>query len=137
MDFRQLRLIWLALMGGVATYTLVVVGLVGTGAIDMGLIAAPVVRLAAMAVLVYMFAGIPLRRAMLTRIPPDAEPERRLALYRGATLVGLGLIESGGLMIITLGMLASSPRWVLVGGASAVAMMIAARPRAVEVGIDG
>ncbi len=46
-------------------------------------------------------------------------------------------MESGGLAVITLGVLASSTTWILAGGGAALGMMVLAKPNREEAGIDG
>jgi hypothetical protein len=46
------------------------------------------------------------------------------------------LMQSGGLIVITLGLVSSSPTWILAGGGAAVGMMALARPTAEETGIE-
>jgi hypothetical protein len=132
----QLRLIWAALVGGVAVYTFVIFGLLTTGAIGFGVLSPGVLNVVAAAVMLYMGAGVLLRRSMIARIPPDAPRDVRVGQYRAATIIGLGLTESGGLIVITLGMLGSEPLWVLAGGGAAFVMMFLARPTAEEIGTD-
>ena len=132
----QLRIIWAALVGGVAVYTLVIFGLLTTGAIGFGFLPPGVLNVVAAAVMLYMAAGVLLRRAMIARIPSDAPRDVRIARYRAATIIGLGLTESGGLIVITLGMLGSEPTWVLAGGGAAFVMMFLARPTAEKIGTD-
>jgi hypothetical protein len=132
----QLRIIWAALVGGVATYTVVIFSLLRFGGTDFGVLPPAVLNVVAAGVLLYMGGGVLLRRGMIARIPPEAEPEARIARYRAATIVGLGLTESGGLIVITLGMLGSRPGWVLAGGAAACIMMFLARPNADDIGLD-
>lgn len=132
---RQLRMIWMALMGGVASYTAVVFVLVSLGTLALGSLPANIVNAAAGGVLVYMALGVAIRRTMLARLPPDGDDESRLTHYRSAVLIPLALMESGGLVIITLGMLSSSPTWVLAGGGAALAMMWMSRPNATEAGL--
>ena len=129
----QLRIIWAALVGGVATYTVVVFGLLRFGGLDFGVLAPGVLNVVAAGVLLYMGAGVLLRRVMIARIPTDAAPDVRIGQYRAATMIGLGLTESGGLIVITLGMLGSQPGWVLAGGGAACLMMFLARPTAGEI----
>ena len=84
-----------------------------------------------------MGSALFLRRALLAGIPRSADREARLKQYRTATIVGLALIESGGLVVITFGLLSSSPTWILAGGGAAVGMMALTRPTTEEAGIDG
>ncbi len=65
---------------------------------------------------------------MISRIASDAAPEARLDRYRVATIVSLGLMESGGLIVITLALLAGTATWILAGGGTAAVLMFLARP---------
>ena len=87
-------------------------------------------------VLAYMVGGVFVRRTMVERIPRDAEPEARMAAYQTAVILGLALSESGGLILVTLGMLTGASTWVLAGGASAAVLMFMARPTGEEIGVD-
>jgi hypothetical protein len=131
---RQLRIVWLAMCVGVATYTVVIFALVSAGTLALGVLDKSIVNVVASGVIVYMAAGLAVRRAMIARIPAGADPQARLAKYWTATIVALALMESGGLIVITLGMLASSPTWILAGGGAALGMMLLARPGQSEIG---
>jgi len=132
----QLRIIWAALTGGVAVYTIVTFGLLTTGTIGFGVLSPGVLNIVAPGVMLYMGAGVFLRRSMIARIPSDAPREVRIGQYRAAIIIGLGLTESGGLIVITLGMLGSEPMWVLAGGAAACIMMFLSKPSADEIRTD-
>ncbi len=130
----QLTIVWGALVAGVLAYTTVLFVLVSNGTLDMAVLPPRVMSFVGAGVLVYMVAGVFVRRALVARIDPALDRERRLAAYTTATIVGLGLTESGGLVVITLGMLSGSPRWVLAGGLAAAALMLGARPNGAELG---
>lgn len=125
----RLQVIWLALLGGVATYAAVAVGLLTLGDVDLAVLSPAVVRVAAVAVVLYTFGAELTRRRMVDAIPRNADDETRLARYQVAMIVGLALLESGGLLLVTLGMLSGAPGWALAGGAASLWMMARARPR--------
>lgn len=129
-----LPLVWGLLVGGVATYTLVVYGLLQFGTLEFGLIGRDVVNVAGALVLVYLCGAVALRRMMVARIRSEPGP-RRAARYQSATLVVFALMESGGLVLVTLGMLADAPGWVLAGGGAAATLMYFARPTPEDIGL--
>ncbi len=131
---RQLRLIWAALVGGVATYTLVIFGLMKSGSLGLGTLDPSLMNIIGGLVVLYMAAIVLVRRMMIARIPADADSNDRLARYRVATIVGLGLMESGGLIVITLGMMSDAATWVLAGGGAAATLMFMARPSEADLG---
>lgn len=135
-DFKQIRFVWFALVTGVASYTIVVAALLVTGVVALDVYPRRIVNLVAPGVMVYMLAGLVIRRMMLSRLP-EGDSDARLAHYRSATLIALALMESGGLLIVTLGMISNSPAWALAGGGAGVAMMLLAKPVAAEAGLDG
>jgi len=134
-QLRTLQIIWVALVGGVVTYTAVVFGLLRTGAAPEASLDASIMNLIGAGVLAYMIGGVFVRRAMVERIPRDASPEARMAAYQTAVIVGLALSESGGLILVTLGLLSGTSTWVLAGGASAAVLMFMARPTGDEIGV--
>ena len=130
----QLRVIWMAMIGGTASYTLVIFALVSLGAISVDALPAAVMDGAGGLAILIMGGALFLRRALVARIPSSADREARITQYATATIVGM---ESGGLIVITLGLVSSSPTWILAGGGAAVGMMALARPTAEEAGIEG
>ena len=129
-----LRAVWGALLGSVVVYTLLIWALMWTGTLGMEVLPTSIMSLVGAAVLVYMVAGVFVRRALVARIDPSLDREARLAAYTRATIVGLGLTESGGLILITLGLLSGSPTWVLVGGLAAAVLMLGGRPDESDLG---
>lgn len=132
---RVIRILWLALMGGVATYTVVAISLLTIGGVRFSAVGPAVVRVGAVVAILYMAAAVLVRRRLVAAIPRDADTESRVARYQSATIVGLALLESGGLVVITLGLLADAPGWILAGGLAALWMMVLGRPRADEAGL--
>lgn len=135
--FKTLQTVWLALLGGVAAYTTAGVLLITVAALDVGVLGPSVLTVAAATVVVYMAGGLVVRRRMVDAIPAGVDEETHFARYQTATLVGLGLLESGGLLLVTLGLLANAPTWVLAGGAASLCMMTLARPRKNEARLGG
>lgn len=132
---RVIRILWLALMGGVATYTVIAVCLLTIGGIRFGALPPVAVSVGSVVVIVYMVAAVLVRRRLVAAIPRDADDQTRLGRYQSATILGLALLEAGGLFVITLGMLADAPAWILAGGLAAIWMMALGRPRADEAGL--
>ena len=133
----QLRVIWMAMIGGTASYTLVIFALVSLGTIAVDALPAAVMRVAGGLAILLMGGALFLRRALVARIPSSADRKTRLTQYGTATIVGLALMEGGGLVVITLGLVSSSRTWILAGGGAAVGMMTLARPTTEEAGIEG
>lgn len=133
---KMLRIIWAAMLGGTIVYTGVIYALLRAGVIDIASLAQSIMNYAGVAVLIYMIAGVFARRAMVARISMDAPEEKRLAAYQTATIVGLAMSEGGGLILITMGMMAGASSWVLTGGGAAAFLMLMARPTGEEVGLD-
>ena len=85
--------------------------------------------------MLYMAGGVFIRRLMISKIPTQAPAQERLSSYRTASIVALALMESGGLIVITLGLLSGAATWVLAGGGAAAVLMFLARPNAEEIGM--
>ncbi len=135
--FRTLQIIWAAMSAGVVTYTGVMVALILLGLVDMPGLPPIVLTLGALVAASILGTGLVVRRRLVEAIPPGGTPETRFGQYQTATMIGLALMEGGGLLLITLGLLAGSPTWVLAGGGASLLMLMNARPRANEAGIGG
>lgn len=131
----QLKLVWGALVGGVVLYTLLLFGLMTAGVLEVASLDPHIMPWVGAGVVVYMGAGLLLRRSMIAAIPPDLDDGARLAQYRLAILVPMALMESGGLVLVTLGMLTGTAYWVLAGGGAAALLMFLARPSRSELGV--
>jgi amino acid transporter len=113
----------------VVAYGLLALTDAGVGAIPAG--AMPYVGAGA---LVLMLSGLGLKRRLVGAIPRGAHEAKRLEQYFAATIVGLALVEGGGLFLITLSIVADTPVWVLAGGGTALWMLVIGRPRREETG---
>ena len=133
--FKTLQVIWAVMLAGVVTYTAVLFVLVRLGMVDMRVLSPSILTVGAAAVLVYMAGVTVVRRRMIEAIPAGASQDTRFARYQTATIVGLALLEAGGLLLISLGILADSSIWVLAGGGASLWMMALARPQRSEAGI--
>lgn len=120
--------LWLALLGGVATYTAVtyvvvtVVGIQPTAAIP-----ARALTWATALAVVLLGAGI----AVIRRSEEPASslvPSERVRRYLGLRLVGLAIQEGAGLLVITLALLTAQATWAAAAGIATVAVMSLARP---------
>lgn len=131
----QLQVIWGALVGGVVLYTLLIFVLMTAGTLDIASLDPSIMNMVGAAVMVYLVGGIIVRRTMVGAIPDDADRSDKIQRYRVAIIVPMALMESGGLIVITLGLLSGSATWVLAGGGAAAALMLMARPSADEIGI--
>ena len=127
---RPVVAIWAALNLGVALYVVVAAGLIATEMVEPVGLDLGIVRAVSLGIVAYMAGGLLIRRAMLARLPE--EPGARTAQYRSATLIALALMESGGLVLITLGLLSGSLTWVVGGGSASIVMMLLTRPSQAE-----
>ena len=125
---RQLRIVWAAMIGGTVAYTAVVYVLLSTGTVDMAVFGRDVMNVVGAVVMLQMVGAVVLRRRLLSGIPRHAEPEVRKARYTSATITALGLMEGGGLLLITFGMMTGAATWVLAGGGAAAVLMLFSRP---------
>lgn len=133
--FKTLQIIWAALLGGTAGYTAVVAVVVQLRVVDAPALPPGVMAIAATVAVLHMGVGTVARRRMIEAIPTDAPHDARFAKYQMATIVGLAILEAGGLLVITLGILADSTTWVLAGGGASLWTMALARPQRSEAGI--
>lgn len=127
---RQLQIIWAAMVGGVIVYTTIAYGLTVLGALEIDAFDPAIMNVVGAIAIVWMVAALAVRRALLARLPRNLPPEQRMPGYMSTVIVALGLIEGGGLLMITFGLIVGTPRWILVGGAAAAALMVLARPTA-------
>ena len=134
-ELKQLQVIWGALVAGVVLYTAVIFGLMTAGGMSFDALDPTIMNLVGAGVMLYMAGAVFARRLLIAKIPAQAPAEDRLASYRTASIVALALMESGGLIVITLGLLAGAALWVLAGGGAAAALMFLAKPRADEIGL--
>ena len=133
--FKTLQIIWAAMLAGVVAYTAVLFVVLRLGMVEMPVLPAWVMTVGALVVLVYMAGVTVVRRRMIEAIPAGASQDTRFARYQTATIVGLALLEAGGLLLISLGILADSSIWVLAGGGASLWMMALARPQRSGAGI--
>jgi len=133
-DFKTLGIIWMAMLGGTIGYTVLAYLLLATDVISMRALSPDVMNVVGAAVLVQLMASLLVRRRMIRAIPDDAPREVRAARYFNATIVGLALLEAGGLMVITVAMATGAATWALAGGGAAAVLMLLARPSPEELG---
>jgi hypothetical protein len=93
---RSFRIVWVALVMWVATYTLTAFGLMVWGPLDLSVIGTGAVRIVAGGVVLYMVAAVILRRRLVVSIPRNLDLDTRLQRYLVATIVGLAMLELGG-----------------------------------------
>jgi preprotein translocase subunit SecY len=127
---RSLQVIWAALVGTVLLYTLVAFWAMTSGIVDFSVFDPGIMPYVAGAALLLMLGGTVVRRVMVRRIDPEGDPNARLAAYMNASVLGLAVTEAGGMVLLTLGVLAGSPTWVLAGGLAAALLMATVRPSA-------
>jgi hypothetical protein len=132
--FKVLQIVWLAMMGGVVTFAVVAHALLTVMDLEMAGLPPMVLRVAGPVAVVMMGAGLLVRRKLLEAIPPGARGEERLARYHAAVLVGLAIIEGGGLLVIVLSLVSNAPSWIPAAAAITLGMMVLGRPRREELG---
>ena len=133
MSLRQLRIVWGAMIGGTVTYTAVVYVLTATGTVEMAAFGQDIMNIVGAVVMLQMVGAVVLRRRLVAAIPSHAEPDVRRSRYASATIIALALMEGGGLLLITFGMMTGSATWVLAGGGAAAVLMLFARPSEDEI----
>ncbi|MEM7415759.1 MAG: hypothetical protein AAF389_09710 [Gemmatimonadota bacterium] len=131
---QQLQVIWGALVGGVVLYTVLIFSLITAGVLDVATFDPDVMTFVGAGVMVYMVAALIVRRSMVAAIPADADPDTRVSRYKVATIVPMALMESGGLLLVSLAILTGAATWALAGGGAAAVLMFFARPSADELG---
>lgn len=131
---RQLRIVWGAMVGATVTYTAVVYVLMATETVDMAAFGPDLMNIIGAVAMLQMVVGVVLRRRLVAAVPDDASPEARRSRYGTASIVGLALMEGGGLLVITFALLTGSATWVLAGGGAAAVLMLMARPSEEEMG---
>lgn len=133
---KRIRIIWLALVVGVATYTMLIWGLSTFGGMGGNVLPPQVMSVGGPVAIAMMAGALVLRRTLVSRISHDLPAEERVAQYSAASLVGLAIVESAGLFVITLGLMSGATPWILAGGGAAALLMVTARPRESEIGLD-
>lgn len=133
--FRVIKMVWAALAGGVAVYSIVVWLLVsgrlgasppgGSAALD----ATPAIVLMAAAVSMVV-AGVVLRRAR--SLPQGGQAAETVAAYQNHVIVSSAVQEGGGLMGLSVAFLAGQATWALGIGAVTVFALFLTRPDRVE-----
>lgn len=132
--FRTLRIVWVALVLSVTLYAAAVLFLITAGGTDFALLPASLARALTLVLVVLMLLAGLVRRGLVERIPAATPEAERLARYERATLLGLVLVEGGGLASATVGLLADTPASVLVGAGCSLLVLLMARPRREELG---
>lgn len=127
--FRALRAIWAALVLSVMAYGAVSLYLVTFGGLDLGVVSHAAARPITTALILAMIAALFVRRRLVASIPDGLDEGTYLARYQQAVLVGLALIEAGGLASATLGLLADGPEWIVAGCGACVIVLLLARPK--------
>ncbi|MDX1495295.1 MAG: hypothetical protein R3253_14610, partial [Longimicrobiales bacterium] len=102
-----------------------------------GSLSPDIMNLVGPVVLVQLAGSLLLRRRMVASIPEDLPPEIRVSRYTTACIVALALIEGGGILVITFAIITDVATWALVGGGSAVLLMLMARPSQAELDTTG
>ncbi|MEQ9399816.1 MAG: hypothetical protein RJQ04_11710 [Longimicrobiales bacterium] len=133
--FRVIQMVWAALAGGVAVYSVVVWLLVsgrfGTSSLggSAALDATPAIVLMAVAVSMVV-AGVVLRRAR--SLPQGREAAETVAAYQNHVIVASAVQEGGGLLGLSIAFLAGQATWALGIGAVTVFALFLTRPDRVE-----
>lgn len=133
---QRLRLVWGALVAGVVTYTTLAWAFATFRGVGIDLLPAGVMNAAGAAAIAMMASALLVRRTLVQKIPHDLPADERIARYQTATLVGLASLESVGLLVISLALVSGATSWILAGGGAAAVLMVTARPREAEIGLD-
>ena len=131
-----MRIVWMALMAGVAIYAIVAWVLLEVMGVRIGDPASPLTRFlpwAAVAGMLLLVAGMTVARRSEEPGDRSTSAEARVDRYFNLRIVGLALQESAGLLVITLGLLAGAAIWSVAGGIAAVAVMAISGPSAEHV----
>jgi len=127
--FRALRAIWAALVLSVVAYGAVSLYLVTFGGLDLRVVSHAAARPITTALILAMIGALFVRKRLVASIPDALDEGAYLTRYQQAVLVGLALIEAGGLASATLGLLADGPEWIVAGCGSCVIILLLARPK--------
>jgi hypothetical protein len=126
---RTTRLIWLALMAGVAAYAGVTWYLTSTN--DMALGGAGIPRVLLWIALGYMIASIAAAPVVEQAVWKNATAGTHAEIARAWStekIVGLAIREGAGLLGITVALLMGSGTWAVLFGAAAVGSIFLAAP---------
>lgn len=137
MDFQRLQIVWVALMCGLAAYTVIAYCVLAFGIIDTPLVPTSVLRIAGTLAAAVLCGGFIVRRKMIQAIDPQAPPAERLGEYARATILGLALVDAGGFLMVTLGVAAAAAMAPLVLGGAAIGVMALSGPKREHIGLDG
>ncbi len=132
LGFKQIQVVWLGLVAGLGAYTCTAYVLLALAGVELALVPPAVMPYVAAGAVALMLAGVSLKGRMVAMIPSGLEPAQRLERYTTAVVVGLALVEGGGVLVLTLSLLAGTSSWVLIGGGLGVAMLVWSRPRREE-----
>lgn len=133
--FRTLRIIWIVIVLATVVFATVAFGLMSMGLFQGQTFGPGVMNIVGAFAILQLLVAIFLRRRMVAAIPEQAPAEDRLVRYANATIIALAVMEGGGLLVISFGMISGAPQWVLAGGGAAAAVMLMARPSRDEIGI--
>lgn len=124
---RGVRLLLLAMAGGVLAFLAVAIFLVRSGeGLAPGAVPAGALPAVGVAVLVMLLTAPVVQRSLARVGDPGATPPERISRWRVAAIVGAAVREGAGLLGIVAGLLAGSPLWIgLLGGAAVVSLLLA------------
>ena len=125
---KPLQVVWLALIGGVVAYAGVAVALITVGGLEIGGFPPVMMNFIGPLALALMGFGLWARRSWVQRVPRDLPPDEQESRHQGIVIATLGLIEGGGILMTTTGMIVGAPAWILVGAGAAVVLMVMAKP---------
>ncbi len=136
MDFQSLQIVWVALMCGLAAYTVIAYGVLAFGIIGASPVSTFVLRVAGTVAGAILWSGLIVRRKMIRAIDPQAPPAERLREYARASVLGLALVDAGGFLLVSLGIAAAAPMAPLVLGGAAIGVMALSGPKREHIGLD-
>ncbi len=131
-QLRTMSVIWLALMAGVAIYTIVTYVLVEVMDVrvqgDASAVSGMLTWAASAAALV-LGAGLLVARRAEEQVDRSLPPQRRVARYFTTKLMGLAIEEGAGFLVITLSLIAADGIWAAAAGVATLGVMWISGPR--------
>jgi len=125
---KPVQIVWLALIASTVVYACVAVALITVFGVEIGGLPPVVMNVVGPLALGLMGFGLFARRRWLGLIPRDLPAHEREDQQQAVVISSLALIEGGGILMTTMGMIVGAPAWILVGAGAAVLVMVMARP---------
>lgn len=130
--FKTMRVVWLALMMGVAVYGVVawvLVEILGARVEGGGAALSGILTWAAGAAALVLGAGMVVSRRAEDGGGRSTPPDRRVPRYFTLKLIGLAIEEGAGFLVITLSLIAGDGLWAIAAGIATIGVMSLSGPR--------